>query len=251
MALAASSLIALTWIDSRQIGLAKDSDVFMLAKLIDEGPAIAYMSAICPEAGYRLCSELQSLKGLSHDELKWHGWSPFRRIDSRTLQQEAHDIVRGTLATFPMEILKSSLNGAARQFLSFQTGEGLSGEFAKMVADHVGQYFGSDTEALLLNSQQGRGILPLNQIRVLHTLAVMVALCICVGFLLYRRGSDQVTRFTLFIGWALIVSAVVTGSLSGPYDRYLARVIWLLCFAAILCLGTSGPTQRSPTPPRP
>jgi hypothetical protein len=26
----------------------------------------------------------------------------------------------------------------------------------------------------------------------------------------------------------------VTGGLSGPYDRYLARVIWLLCFAALI-----------------
>lgn len=237
VALAASALVTVTWIDSRQVSLAKDSEVFMLAKLIDEGPAIAYLSEVCPEVGYRLCSELQSLKGLSHDELKWHGWSPFRRIDSSTLQQEAHDIVRGTLATFPMQILKDSINGAARQFLNFQTGEGLSPEFAKMVANHVAQYFGSDTESLLLNSQQGRGVLPLDQIRVLHTFAVIIALCVCVGLLLYRRGLGQITRFTLFIGWALIVSAVVTGSLSGPYDRYLARVIWLICFAAILCLG--------------
>ena len=69
--IAASALLAVTWIDSRQVGLAKDSDVFMLAKLVDEGPAIAYMSAVCPEVGYRLCSELESLQGLSHDELKW------------------------------------------------------------------------------------------------------------------------------------------------------------------------------------
>jgi hypothetical protein len=28
----------------------------------------------------------------------------------------------------------------------------------------------------------------------------------------------------------------VTGALSGPYDRYLARVIWLVCFVGLLGL---------------
>ena len=239
VALAAAALMAVTWIDSRQVSLAKDSDVFMLAKLIDDGPAIAYLSAVCPGVGYHLCSELQSLKGASHDELKWYGSSPFRRIDPSTLQQEAHGIVRGTLDKFPMQILKNSIKGAARQFLNFQTGEGLSPEFAKMVANHVSPYFGSDTESLLLNSQQGRGALPLDQIRFLHTFAVIIALCVCVGALFYLRGSGLIIKFTLFIGWAMFVSAVVTGSLSGPYDRYLARVIWLICFAAILCVAVS------------
>ena len=239
VALAASALTAVTWIDSRQVSFAKDSDVFMLAKLIDEGPAIAYLASVCPDVGYRLCSELQSLKGLSHDQLKWYGSSPFRRIEPSTLQQEAHDIVRGTLATFPMQILRDSISGVARQFVKFQTGEGLSPEFTKMVANHVAQYFGSDTESLLLNSRQGRGILPLDQIRVLHTLAIIIALCVCLGALFYLRGSGLIIRFTLFIGWAMIVSAVVTGSLSGPFDRYLARVIWLICFAAVLCAAVS------------
>ena len=220
----------------------------MLAKLIDEGPAIAYLDLVCPDADYRLCSELQSLKGLSHDQLKWYGSSPFRRIDPSTLQQEAREIVRGTIASFPAQILKSSLKGAARQFSKFQTGDGLSPEFAKMVASHVGNYFGPDTESLLLNSRQARGVLPLDQIRLLHTFAVVIASCVCAGALFYLRGSGLIIRFTLFIGWAMIVSAVVTGSLSGPFDRYLARVIWLICFAAVLCLAVSvrpGTAKRS------
>jgi len=34
----------------------------------------------------------------------------------------------------------------------------------------------------------------------------------------------------------IVWNAIVTGALSGPYDRYLARVIWLVCFAALIAL---------------
>jgi hypothetical protein len=38
----------------------------------------------------------------------------------------------------------------------------------------------------------------------------------------------------IFIG--VVLNAAICGVLSGPYDRYQARVIWLVPFAAALAL---------------
>jgi len=38
----------------------------------------------------------------------------------------------------------------------------------------------------------------------------------------------------VFVLLGIVWNAIVTGALSGPYDRYLARVIWLPCFAGLM-----------------
>jgi hypothetical protein len=38
----------------------------------------------------------------------------------------------------------------------------------------------------------------------------------------------------IFVLSGIVWNAIVTGALSGPYDRYLARVIWLVCFVALV-----------------
>lgn len=55
----------------RGIGFARNSNVFLLAKWVDEGPALTYLTRACPTAGYALCAHLEELKGLTHDDLKW------------------------------------------------------------------------------------------------------------------------------------------------------------------------------------
>jgi hypothetical protein len=233
---AASALGALTWFTSGQVGLTRDSGVFALAKLIDEGPALAYLKANCPDAPYQLCDQLQQLEGLSHDELKWMPWSPFRNLEPPHLTREANEIVQQTVLAYPWEILSNSLRGAGSQIIKFQTGDGLIPQFSELVAKHVGQFFGRETEQMLLESRQATGELHLARVRPVHTAAVIVAFCIC-GWSIVRWGcTSSATRFAAFIMGGVLTNALVTGALSGAYDRYMARVIWLLCIAAALCL---------------
>jgi hypothetical protein len=34
----------------------------------------------------------------------------------------------------------------------------------------------------------------------------------------------------------IVLNAIVTGALSGPYDRYLARIIWLILFVGLVSI---------------
>ena len=63
--------LAVTWMESRAVGFARNSNVFLLAKWIDEGPALSYLTRACPTAGYALCAHVEELNGLTHDDLKW------------------------------------------------------------------------------------------------------------------------------------------------------------------------------------
>jgi hypothetical protein len=44
----------------------------------------------------------------------------------------------------------------------------------------------------------------------------------------------------------ITANAAATGALSGPHDRYQARIAWLLPLAALLAL----PERAAPLPPR-
>src|SRR4029453_4400213 len=190
--IAVGSMLAVNWYHSRALSLAKNGSVFLLAKWADEGPALSYLKQSCPTVKYELCAYLADMKGLSHDDLKWGEGSPFRIVGSRLdeLEPEARRIVWGTLKTYPVEILYRSIKDAGRQILRFQTGDGLTPSYARLVAPLLGDVFSPAVEKSVLESKQGQGRLPIAEFRVLHTVGVVSGLVLCLwSFILWRGGA--------------------------------------------------------------
>ena len=242
---AAASLVAVNGISSQSFVLARNGNVFLLAKWIDEGPALAYLKRACPSAEYTLCQHLPELEGKSHDDLKWGANSPFQKVGTfDDLEPEARAIVQATLLSHPFEITRHALVDAGLQFTRFQAGDGLTSEFARWVGDRVANVYGPEVGKPFLESKQASGELPVAQIRYLHLIALTVALGFCLWC--WPRLSSELSLLFVFVFAAIVWSAVVTGALSGPYDRYLARVIWLVCFVALL--GLFHLLRRQPAP---
>lgn len=235
--LALGLMIAVNWLSSREVALARNSNVFLLAKWIDEGPALSYLKESCPGAGYALCGHLKELEGMSHDELKWGSNSPFKKVGTfDELEPEARSIVRATLYAYPYGILRQAFINVGLQLSRFQAGDGVSQEFARMVAEHLGAVFGNAVGTPFIESKQGQGQLPIAEFRYLHIIGLALGAGLCLWSLLMRRSALTTELFLLyaFVFAGIVWNAVVTGALSGPYDRYLARLIWLVCFVGFL-----------------
>ena len=234
---AVCSMLAVTWMESRAVGFARNSNVFLLAKWIDEGPALSYLTRACPTAGYALCAHVEELKGLTHDDLKWGPDSALKKVGTfDELEPEARRIVWATLLAHPFEILQRAMVDAGRQLLRFQAGDGLSQDFARMVAGHLAPVFGPGIEKSLIESKQGQGQLPIAEARQLHIVGLIFAMGICFWSMKAWRQAlpRKLVALYAFVLLGIIWNAIVTGALSGPYDRYLARVIWLPCFAGLM-----------------
>ena len=107
--LAVCSILAVNWINSRAITFARNSNVFVLAKLIEEGPALAYLARACPDIQYSLCAHMDEMKGMHQDDLKWWGGSPFYKVGGLDqLEPEASRIVWATLRTYPLKSSRAS-----------------------------------------------------------------------------------------------------------------------------------------------
>jgi hypothetical protein len=70
---------------------------------------------------------------------------------------------------------------------------------------------------------------------------LVAALAFCIGRWTRRRSTDagreekaRLAVLALTVFAATVANAAVCGVLSGPYDRYQARVIWLFPFLAAL-----------------
>jgi len=237
LVVAVGLMLAINWISSGQIALAKNSNVFLLAKWIGEGPALEYLSQTCPTAEYSLCAHLNELPSLDQDALKWSGESPFYKVGGLDLlEPEARRIIWAVVKTQPLAIMQKAVTDVGRQLLRFQTGEGLSPGAVQLVALYTRELIDPQVVNSLLHSKQAEGRLPIGEFRQLHIVGLLLGLALSVTLLLVRRRQlpRPLVAFFVFIALAIVWNAIVTGTLSGPFDRYLARVVWLLSFSGLL-----------------
>lgn len=252
--IALALMIGANWVSSREVALSRNSNVFLLAKWIDQGPALSYLKEACPGAGYALCRQLKDLEGKTHDDLKWGNDSPFRKIGTfDELEPEARLIVRATLRKYPYAILRQAFIDVGIQLSRFQAGDGLSPQFARMVGEHVGSVFGAAVGSAFIETKQGQGKLPIWEFRWLHLVSLVIATGICFACIVFWRDalSGKLQALLSFVLLGIAWNAIVTGALSGPYDRYLARVIWLICFVALLMARAAVRETKMPTLSRP
>jgi hypothetical protein len=141
-----------------------------------------------------------------------------------------------TLLAYPVDFLQRAMLDAGRQLVRFQAGDGLSRDFARLVAGHLAPVFGPEIETSLVQSKQGRGELPIAEARQLHVAGLIFTVGIWLWSLKARRQvlPRSLIALYVFLLLGIVWNAIVTGALAGPYDRYLARVIWLVCFAALI-----------------
>ena len=237
LAFAIGAMLAVNWSTSGQLKLARNSNVFLLAKWIDEGPALSYLENNCPEAGHALCEYVAELKGLTHDDLKWGGNSPFHKLGGfDALEPEAAAIVRQTFFAHPLEIVWRAILDTGRQMTRFGAGDGLSSSYAKLVAPHLKELYDPAVERALLSSKQANGNLSIQEFRSVHLIVLAASFLFCaMSFFTWRRAlPNKLVMLFLFVPIAIVWNAAITGGLSGAYDRYLARVIWIIPFVALI-----------------
>ena len=160
------------------------------------------------------------------------------------LAPEAAAVVKATLAFEPWQAARAAALNTLRQLARNQVGDTLGPEYlASTVGLLLRTYFPAAEQARFARSRQVAGHLP----ALAAPLAGLRTLLLAVGALgsialagLAWRQSAPLARFSLLVGGGVLANAFATGALSGPHDRYGARIAWLLllppCYALALRL---------------
>ena len=224
--------------------------VFALARLVADGPAARTIAARCPDAGWQLCRWAGRLPADS-DLFLWSGdgpvWSP--RTDGLlpggpiSLAPEAGAILAETLRREPLAVLRAALGNGWAQLRRARVGDALGPEnLEASVGRQLALGFPAAEQARFAAGLQARGLLPSAAAPVLALQPLLLLLGAGATLLgcwrAARHGDARMLGLLLAVLVGVTVNALVTGALSGPHDRYQARIAWLLPLAGLLAFAS-------------
>jgi hypothetical protein len=243
LAMSAASFAVYSFAVTGRASLSTDAPLFMLGRMIGDGTAAKYLRKYCPGIDNPFCDVADRLDTDTNIFL-WNGASSLAEVRSAHGEAVTRDaaarVVTGVLRNLTAEQAAASLHNSWAMLLNFRT---LDADCDHRVSGRCGQdtrvyqaiqrYFPGSLEAFM-NGRQMKAELPIEQLRSLHTTVVAlgsVAWVVCLA-VAWRRNDWLLTGFLLFVATGILANAVLFGVLSGPFDRYQSRVIWLLPFSS-------------------
>ena len=239
--LAAVAMVAVNAVGHGRASLSPFGAVFFAARLVYDGPGMAYLRHACPEAGYRVCAVLDRL-GPHHNAFLWYPESPLHNElgGAKAWAPEAAAVVAGTLREVPGAVARAMLANAATQFLTLDTGDGLEAWPGVPGPEPLIARFFPQELAPFRASRQQRNLLRVeaSALAPLHRGVALAGLLALPVLLVLRRRSLDLPdgALILLVLTAALGNAAITGALSVPADRYQARIAWLFAFTPPLVM---------------
>jgi hypothetical protein len=226
---------------------------YLTARLIEDGTAVRYLRATCPDNGFEVCRFLDRFP-MSADDFLWRehaGSSAFATASAqqkRRVSAQQGALLRSVIAYDPAAQLRASLGNAARQFVSIGLQEFGYEPIEKRQFEAT---LPRDVLPRLHASAAYHDRMPLGVWELILKVSFWASLGFIATMLLWPRGRRSLppalVRVTAWIVFGVVVNAIYCGVLSGPHDRYATRVQWLLPLAAMLILAHL-PMRRMPRP---
>jgi len=233
--LAALALVTVNLAARGRPSVSPYGNVFLLARVIYDGPGQRTLQRACPQAGWRLCLWRDRLPATSDDFL-WRPDSPAVLAGGhRVLSAEADAIIGAALRQEPAAEAAAFLRNLRRQLGEFATGDGLQ-SWPDTVGRSIARDFPGFEQAAYASSLQTRNRLAVpGWMQSLHAAGALLGVAACLG--LVAAGMLQphpAAGFAAAVLLALVFNAGIAGGLSAPHDRYQSRVMLLPPLVAVL-----------------
>jgi len=202
-------------------------------RMMQDGIVAQYLRDHCATTKLKLCPYRNELPATADDFL-W-GHSMFNTLGRfKGLNDEMAFIALHSLADYPAWQAQAALAGTAEQLVHVATGEGTTGWVPHTYAI-IERYLPGQVRAMRAARQQHREIdfAAINRLHVPMALGSMLALLGLVAQACRRRRLDDITLLAATVSLALLGNAFICGVISGPHDRYGARLAWLATFVVL------------------
>jgi hypothetical protein len=233
LAVALTLLLTTNLIGLGRFGVSPYGAVFGLARLVADGPAEIYLEDSCPASGYRMCDWTGRMPK-NADEFLWSPTGPVWTFPGGpiALAPEASRIVIATIVNQPMAVARAALGNWLSQIVTLRLGSvirayGLDGTVGVQLHAH---YPAAEEDRYRASAQRADGLRAIAAPWQNVYLAALVLGFVGSSILLAWSWRNDRVLFTLIVMIAagLLSNAFATGALSGPHDRYQARIAWLV-----------------------
>lgn len=205
-------------------------------RMMQDGIVARFLNDHCPRERYKLCPYRNELPA-SADEFLW-GKSVFNtlgRFDG--LNEEMGTIVVHSLADYPAWQAGAALRAMGQQLLHVATGEGAS-VWIPHTYGIIERYIPAQIAPMRAARQQ-HWELNFDAVNRLHVPVALISMSGLVALLahsLANRRLDDLTLLAATVTLALLGNAFICGVISGPHDRYGARMVWVATFVVLMAL---------------
>ncbi|TGN85480.1 hypothetical protein EOW77_0020815 [Bradyrhizobium yuanmingense] len=206
-------------------------------RMMQDGIVAQYLNDRCPRERYKLCPYRNELPA-SADEFLW-GKSVFNTLGRFAgMNEEMGTIVVQSLKDYPAWQAGAALRAMGQQLLHVATGEGTDG-WIPHTRGIIERYIPAQAAPMRAARQQNWGVNfdYVNWLHVPVALASMLALVALLGHALANHRLDDLTLLAGTVTLALLGNAFICGVISGPHDRYGARMVWVATFVVLMAVG--------------
>ena len=205
----------------------------LFGRMLQDGIVTRFLKEHCPSPSYKLCPYARELPKTA-DEFLW-GYSVFNDLGRFTgLGNEMRDIVLRSLAEYPLQQMSTAASATGRQLVMVATGAGVHDQLPHTYA--IIERFIPDEVPAMRAARQQHGALNFDDLNLLHV-PVALGSTLLLGILLLRlrrRPHDDIGLLAASVAVAILSNAFTCGALSGPHDRYGARMAWVATFVIAL-----------------
>jgi hypothetical protein len=205
-------------------------------RMLQDGIVARYLRDHCPTMKLKLCPYRNQLPATGDDFL-W-GHSMFNTLGRfKGLNDEMAFIALHSLAEYPVRHAQAAIAATGQQLVHVATGEGTTGWVPHTYAI-IERYLPGQIGAMRAARQQRWQInfAAINLVHIPVALGSMAALLGIIGHAMWRRRLDHVTLLAATVSVAVLGNAFICGVISGPHDRYGARLAWLATFTVLVAV---------------
>jgi hypothetical protein len=243
----AAMLLAANFAFSGELAWTPGGYGVAFGRMLQDGIVTRYLRDHCPQAKLKLCPYRDQLPA-SADEFLW-GKSMFNALGRfNGMNDEMGFIVLHSLAEYPLWQTEAAIKATGNQLISVGTGEGTNG-WIPHTYGIIERYIPAQVKTMRAAHQQ-HWDLNFTVINWLHIPVALASMLLIFGVFansIWRRRIDDLALLSGTVSLALLGNAFVCGVLSGPHDRYGARMVWVATFV-VLIAGVSHFTSRHKAP---
>jgi hypothetical protein len=236
IAAGAAMLLSANFVLSGQLAWTPGGYGVAFGRMLQDGIVKQYLDDHCPQQKLKLCPYRNELPATA-DRFLW-GSSVFNDLGRfKGLNDEMGLIVRRSLVEYPVRQAEAAIVATAQQLVHVGTGEGTNGWIGHTYGI-IERYIPSQLKPMRAAYQQHRDIdfAAINRLHVPVALASMLAVVAIFAIAIWRRRIDDLTLLAATVTLAVLGNAFVCGVISGPHDRYGARLAWVASFVALIAL---------------
>jgi hypothetical protein len=234
IAAGAAMLLAANFALSGRLAWTPGGYGIAFGRMLQDGIVKRYLRDHCPDARLKLCPYRNELPSTADDFLWSYGvFNELGRFEG--LGDEMRFIVLHSMQEYPLQQIETAIAATASQLALVATGHGINDQIWHTYGI-IKRFIPREVPAMQ-NARQQRGALGfdlINRVHVPIALASMLFVLMLLATALARGRFDEPARLAATVMVALLSNAFVCGALSGPHDRYGARITWIATLSAAI-----------------